>query len=254
MDDAGQIRYHIDPTITGVLKERDDWVADKAPAVNLKDDLNNLKETVKLPADGPDSPLQTFHVWNNSKEAEAANKDVKLKGDYSAIPEGEYLVDDAGAVRYAEPSDESDHEVRGAQDAGDGHHHQRPAQRQPQLDAHPDRRRHRRDDGVVRRVVAGVRGRRLHSDGVFDADFPGRAGPLGRGLLDDARPSPSAAEAATAEERARAEVEAIAKTETSPGVLLSSGLIAGGSLAGVTIAFLEFAPWLKNVAGFLRLG
>ncbi len=60
----------------------------------------------------------------------------------------------------------------------------------------------------------------------------------------------AAAEAATIEERARAEVEAIAKTETSPGVLLSSGLIAGGSLAGVTIAFLEFAPWLKNSLDF----
>ena len=60
----------------------------------------------------------------------------------------------------------------------------------------------------------------------------------------------AAAEAATPEERARAEVEAIAKTETSPGVLLSSGLIAGGSLAGVTIAFLEFAPWLKNALDF----
>ena len=45
-------------------------------------------------------------------------------------------------------------------------------------------------------------------------------------------------------------MEAIAKTETSPGVLLSSGLIAGGSLAGVTIAFLEFAPWLKNALDF----
>ena len=45
-------------------------------------------------------------------------------------------------------------------------------------------------------------------------------------------------------------MEAIAKTETSPGVLLSSGLIAGGSLAGVTIAFLEFAPWLKSKLDF----
>ena len=26
---------------------------------------------------------------------------MKLKGDYSAVPEGEYLVDDTGAVRYA---------------------------------------------------------------------------------------------------------------------------------------------------------
>lgn len=34
--------------------------------------------------------------------------------------------------------------------------------------------------------------------------------------------------------------------ETSPGVLLSSGYIAGGSIAGVLIAFLSFAPKLKT--------
>jgi putative OPT family oligopeptide transporter len=38
------------------------------------------------------------------------------------------------------------------------------------------------------------------------------------------------------------EVEAIKETETSPGVLLASGYIAGGSLGGVLIAFLNFAP------------
>jgi putative OPT family oligopeptide transporter len=42
------------------------------------------------------------------------------------------------------------------------------------------------------------------------------------------------------EYRARAEVEAIRKSETSPGVLLASGYIAGGSLAGVVAAFLAF--------------
>lgn len=44
----------------------------------------------------------------------------------------------------------------------------------------------------------------------------------------------------SAEARARAEIEAIRRSETSPGVLLSSGYIAGGSLAGVSIAFLQF--------------
>src|SRR5205807_2504982 len=34
------------------------------------------------------------------------------------------------------------------------------------------------------------------------------------------------------EARARAEIEAIRKSETSPGVLLASGYVAGGSLAG----------------------
>jgi putative OPT family oligopeptide transporter len=48
------------------------------------------------------------------------------------------------------------------------------------------------------------------------------------------------------EARARAEIEAIRKSETSPGVLLSSGYIAGGSLAGVAIAFFEFSKPLKD--------
>ncbi len=48
------------------------------------------------------------------------------------------------------------------------------------------------------------------------------------------------------EARARAEVEAIRKAETSPTVLLASGYIAGGSLAGVVAAFLEF-PVFKSV-------
>ncbi len=43
-------------------------------------------------------------------------------------------------------------------------------------------------------------------------------------------------------------------SETSPGVLLSSGYIAGGSIAGVLIAFLTFWPWLQeklDLTGYL---
>lgn len=52
------------------------------------------------------------------------------------------------------------------------------------------------------------------------------------------------------EARARAEIEAIRKSETSPGVLLASGYVAGGSLAGVVVAFLEFAPAFKEKLDF----
>ena len=48
------------------------------------------------------------------------------------------------------------------------------------------------------------------------------------------------------EARARAEIEAIRKSETSPGVLLASGYIAGGSIAGVIAALFDF-PFLKTV-------
>jgi hypothetical protein len=40
--------------------------------------------------------------------------------------------------------------------------------------------------------------------------------------------------------------------ETSPGVLLSSGYIAGGSIAGVLVAFFSFAPDKFNA--WLRVG
>jgi len=52
------------------------------------------------------------------------------------------------------------------------------------------------------------------------------------------------AEAADPEARARAEIEAIRKSETSPGVLLASGYIAGGSLAGMLLAFTNFSDQL----------
>jgi putative OPT family oligopeptide transporter len=63
-----------------------------------------------------------------------------------------------------------------------------------------------------------------------------------------ARSSSATIEAAgdDAEARRHAEIEAIRKSETSPGVLLASGYIAGGSLAGVVVAFLEFVPDFKK--------
>jgi putative OPT family oligopeptide transporter len=54
------------------------------------------------------------------------------------------------------------------------------------------------------------------------------------------------AEATTAEERAQAEIDAIRKSETSPGVLLASGYIAGGSLAGMLLAFTNFSDQLPK--------
>ncbi|MBM3980796.1 MAG: oligopeptide transporter, OPT family [Planctomycetes bacterium] len=46
--------------------------------------------------------------------------------------------------------------------------------------------------------------------------------------------------------KAQAEVEAIRKAETSPGVLLASGYIAGGSIAGVLLAFLFLSDTLPR--------
>jgi hypothetical protein len=62
--------------------------------------------------------------------------------------------------------------------------------------------------------------------------------------------APSPEQADNPEAKARAEIEAIRKSETSPGVLLASGYIAGGSLAGVVVAFLEFAPSFRDSIDF----
>jgi hypothetical protein len=51
------------------------------------------------------------------------------------------------------------------------------------------------------------------------------------------------------EAKAKAEIEAIQKSETNPGVLLASGYIAGGSLAGVILAFFAFSDTIpKDIA------
>jgi putative OPT family oligopeptide transporter len=58
----------------------------------------------------------------------------------------------------------------------------------------------------------------------------------------------------TATPAAQDEATAIAETETGPGVLLSSGYIAGGTIAGVLIAFMElpFFETIKNALNFSR--
>lgn len=51
------------------------------------------------------------------------------------------------------------------------------------------------------------------------------------------------------EAKAKAEVEAIRRSETNPGVLLASGYIAGGSIAGVLLAFFAFSDTLPRDIG-----
>jgi putative OPT family oligopeptide transporter len=252
VDNAGQVRYHIDPTITGVLKQRDDWVADDLPDVNLKGDLENLKETVKLPTNGPDSPLQTLHVWKNSKEtAGAANKsEIKLKGDYSDVPEGEYLVDDSGVVRYENHPTKVNMKFEAPKTQVMG------IIINGLLNGNLNWTLILIGAGIaVTMELCGVSSLAFAVGVYIPMEFstPIFLGGLVRWAVDAwtmRAQRQAVSEAATPEERARAEVEAIAKTETSPGVLLSSGLIAGGSLAGVTIAFLEFAPRVKGALDF----
>jgi putative OPT family oligopeptide transporter len=253
VDDAGQVRYHIDPTITGVLKQRDNWVADEVTAANLKGDVDSLKETVRIPKAGPDSPLQTFHVWKNSKElavADANKNEVKLKGDYSGVPDGEYLVDESGAIRYENHPTKVNMKFEAPKTQVMG------IIINGLLNGNLNWTLILIGAGIaVTMELCGVSSLAF-AVGVYipmEYSTPIFLGGLVRWAVDQwtmRAHRRAASEAATPEERARAEVEAIAKTETSPGVLLSSGLIAGGSLAGVTIAFLEFAPSIKSALDF----
>jgi hypothetical protein len=64
-----------------------------------------------------------------------------------------------------------------------------------------------------------------------------------------ARQSTVAMDSDDPEAKAKAEIEAIQKSETNPGVLLASGYIAGGSLAGVILAFFAFSDTIpKDIA------
>jgi len=65
-------------------------------------------------------------------------------------------------------------------------------------------------------------------------------GGMVRWFVDRARPVRQQAGAADSAD----EVEAIRRQETSPGALLATGLIAGGSLCGVMLACFEFSPGL----------
>jgi len=84
--------------------------------------------------------------------------------------------------------------------------------------------------GIVRYLVDSYLARQAH--------FEARAN-LDRALA-EAGDDLSVRTQVEAEAKAQAEIDAIRKAETSGGVLLASGLIAGGSLAGVLLGFLAF--------------
>ncbi len=238
VDDLGQVCYYIDPTITGVLQERDAYTPTEAPNLSAKGDLKNLEETVRLPADGPNTPLRTFHLWKTTVKTDRGDEEAR------------YLVDATGAVRYAVTQTKVNMKFE--------------APKTQVMGIIINGLLNNNLNWTLILIGAGI-AVTMELCGVSSLAFavgvyipmeystPIFIGGMVRWGIDrwtTRAHRRAAAEAATAEERARAEVEAIAKTETSPGVLLSSGLIAGGSLAGVTIAFLEFAPWLKNSLDF----
>ncbi len=84
--------------------------------------------------------------------------------------------------------------------------------------------------GIMRWLVDGY----LAKQAAADAERKLQA------ALDAAGDDPAARIQAEQEAKAQAEIDAIRRSETSGGVLLASGYIAGGSIAGVLLGFLAF--------------
>jgi hypothetical protein len=236
VDDQGQVCYLVDPTITGTLEQRDVIVQapPEAKAVNLKGQLDELRDTLAQ-RDPETGKLVYFHVWK------------KEKGDsQDNLEAGEYLVDDSGRVvgRIEGEKVKLKFEAPKTQVMGI----------------------------IIKGVLRGKLNWTMVLIGAFlaiglelcgvsslafavgvyipmSASTPIFLGGLARWGVDAFLAGRSRARLARVtdpEARARAEVEEIARTETNAGVLLASGLIAGGSMGGVLLAFFEFSPDIKN--------
>jgi len=252
VDKAGQVVYRVDPTITGRVPVRDTVVSrrDGLPPLDLKADLDKVKTTftVRTPAAGGQPGPVTHHkLWQNPKPDDLAGVEEKDRPVYRAdFPSGLYLVNaDGQVVNEVETS-----EVR----------LKFPAPKTEVM-------------GIIINgllnanlkwtliLIGAFIAVTLELCGVSSLAFavglyvpmqysvPIFLGGLVRSGVDGwnaRRDQAEMAAAKTEAERAEAEVRAIARSETSPGVLLASGLIAGGSLAGVMLAFFQMYPDLPK--------
>jgi hypothetical protein len=243
----------VDPAVTGTITKSEEYVPMALPDVNLKNDLAKLHDTLFTTLPGTDE-LKRYHVWSNLKPTEA--KEGEKPPDAEAVlpfndqvPEGEYLVDGSGTVvgsikarevkmKFLAPKTQ----VMGIIING--------------------LLSHRLNWTMI--LIGACIAVTLELCGISSLAFavglyvpmsvstPIFLGGIIRYVVDRLAARAAAREAAgdSAAARAEAEVRAIAKTESSPGVLLASGFIAGGSLGGVLIAFLEFAPSVKDALDF----
>lgn len=245
VNEQGRIVYYVDPTITGKLEYRDHFNRKDLPGVNLKKYLPRLKDTAVV--DG-----KTYRIWDRrepeedeEKEKQIRNKDVRvdLRNAYPEVPAGEYLVDEDGRIVFVNEPETVGMKFRAPKTQ------------------------------VMGIIINGLLNQNLNwtmillgafiavtlelcgiSSLPFAVGFyvpmeystPIFIGGMVRWGVDWWTAPPPQPALANEEEKAVAEVEAIARSETSPAVLLSSGFIAGGSLAGVLIAFLNLAPPLRK--------
>ena len=261
VDAGGHVCYFVDPTITGDLKQRDELVQPPATLAQIKlpkAELERIQHTIAQRPKAEAGALVFYRLWNNDPENKADEEAAKKPEDKNKIepyradvPDGLYAVGEDGTIAY---------EVKGTKVTMKF--------KAPKTQ-------------VMGIIINGLLQDKLHWAlvligaciaialelcGISSLAFavglyipmqystPIFVGGVVRWLVDHFAARQARHEAAgggelTEAARAEAEVKAIAKSETSPGMLLASGLIAGGSLAGVLIAFLNFAPddWQKAI-------
>ena len=267
VDAFGQVCYIVDPTITGSIDQRDELLKAPASLESIKltpAELHRIPHTIAR-RDKSDNTNKTgelvyYRLWNNDPENEAEESAAKtpeqkskIQPYRSGIPKGLYAVDEAGNIVF---------EVKGTKVA-------------MKFKAPKTQVMGIIINGLLREklnwtlvLIGACIAITLELCGVSSLAFavgvyipmqystPIFIGGVVRWLVDaySARQArlEAAATAGHGDEgaRAEAEVRAIAKSETSPGVLLASGLIAGGSLAGVLNAFLNFSPTLQEAINF----
>jgi len=244
VDSEGSVAYLVDPTITGRVTERDDKIEPIDSKVTLTaEQMKRVNETMTLRV--KDKGV-LYRLWNNKKPPEGidAKKAAEL-GFYSdKLEDGLYLVDSTGKVT---------HKVEWSKVA-------------MKFNAPKTQ--------VMGVIINGLLGNKLNwalvmigaciavtlefcgipslafAVGLYvpmSASTPIFLGGLVRSMVESftarqARVEAAASAPGDAAAQAEAEVHAIAKSETSPGMLLASGFIAGGSLAGVLYSFLNFLP------------
>ncbi len=252
VDQTGQVVYRVDPTITGKVNVRDTVrpLPKDLPPIDLKADLDRLKTTFTLRAEGQNSKLGTvthYRLWQNPEPDDLAGVAEADRPVFRAnVPPGLYLVNAAGQVVNAVETEKVLFKF--------------PAPKTEVMGIIINGLLNQNLKWTLILIGAFV-AVTLELCGVSSLAFavglyvpmqysvPIFLGGLVRSGVDGwnaRRDHAELAAAKTEAERAEAEVKAIARSETSPGVLFASGLIAGGSLAGVMLAFFQMDPNLPK--------
>lgn len=255
VDARGQVVYQVDPTITGEMDRRDKFVPVEGAAAEVTltpDERQRIKHTVAF-RDSKTGLLSYDKLWHNVEPTEAELGDAKklaAREPYRAeLEAGEYVVDGAGRVIYKNEGTRVPMKFRAPKTQVMG------IIINGLLNMNLNW-------GLV--LIGAAIAITLELCGISSLAFavgvyipmqystPIFLGGLVRWSVDawQARRIRRESAALDAAGHAEAEVRALAESESSPAMLLSSGLIAGGSLAGVLIAFLNFVPPVQHALNF----